>query len=485
MTEHRTWAAPLRGAQFRTWLVGQGCSAVGSAVTAALIPLIAVSTLRASASTVGFITASGLAATAIARPVGSLRAERSTTRLRALVVFDLVSLLAILTVPALWLARTLTITSFWSLSIADAVLGGIFGAYAAPVITALVDDHQLPGATGLLGSTGNIAKVAGPAIAAGLLAVVAAPIALALDATSYAVGAATDLRVLHLNRRDQISCRSEPNTAAPPATSAMRALLAPFTLKRTRVLLIALLGVTLVNGAAIAELAVFMVRTLHLAVSFVALVGAAGAVGGIFAGLTTAQLTQTLGTGRTATLGVGGMCVGVLCLPFAPTGTLGLIPCLSYEMLTAAGGTIFISMLFTIVIRELHPDHLARGMASSAAVPEVGQMLGATAAGILAGFISLRTLMDGIGVLGIVVLSITAPTLRRTLWSHKELLTDTCQFSPSSSDHTREEVTMTNPELTTPRDVEAVAAEMQATERAPLRRDTPAKPVVWDITYNT
>jgi len=411
MADNATWLAPLRERPFRTWVVGRGLSNIGSAVTTVLVPLVAVVALHATASVVSLIVASNLAAIAVGRPLGSLFAERSKRRLRVLLGLDLAACIVVLAVPALYFAGALTVALFWVLSVGNGFLAGTFGAYAAPVITELVDDEHLGQANGILGSSSSVASVVGPAIAAGLLTIVAAPVAMLVDAGSYLLGALSEIRLLSLRRADA-AARSPREPADPvsdvdtptPDASMVGAFAAPFRSAVVGRLLLALLVVTVLNGVALGVLAVFMVRHLGLSTSLVAGIGAGGAVGGVGAGLSTGSVVNRLGNIRAAKLGLALMCLSVVGLPFAPHGLLGIIPCALYEVLGASGGTLFISILFTLVIRSLRPDQLARGMASAAAVPEGGQMLGAALGGVLVAAVGVRPLLYVVAIAASVAL---------------------------------------------------------------------------------
>ncbi len=82
------------------------------------------------------------------------------------------------------------------------------------------------------------------------------------------------------------------------------AFAAPFRQAHTGVLLVLIFILTVLNGAVLAELAVFMVRTLHLPPSLVAPVGAAGAIGGIDSGLAIGRVAPRLGGRRVAWTGL-------------------------------------------------------------------------------------------------------------------------------------------------------------------------------------
>ena len=77
-------------------------------------------------------------------------------------------------------------------------------------------------------------------------------------------------------------------------------------------------------------------------------------------------------------------------------------------------GTLLISTLFTLIIQGLRSDQLARGMASAAAVPEAGQMLGATIGGAVVSLIGVRPLLYLVAIAVLAVLAIGGLILRQS-----------------------------------------------------------------------
>jgi predicted MFS family arabinose efflux permease len=392
--------------KFRTWVFGRGISSVGTAVTTAVLPIIAVVTVHASASSVGLIVATNLAAGAIARPVLSIFAENSKSRLGALIIFDLVAAVTVSLVPILWLFDALSLTSFWVLSLLTGLSSGAYGAYAAPVIVSLVDPEELAPANGILQSSSSAASVTGPTIASILLALFAAPLAMFVDGGTYLLGAIASTRLRNLD--DDLRVGSDnlhhPNQSGAPEDapkSLIGAFSAPFQSSRTRRLLTIMLVLTALNGAVLGSFTVFTIRHLHLSPYAVAYVGAAGAAFGVLAGLGIGKYLGRWSSEGLLRFSVLLQAVAIAVLPLAARGPAGIAPCLMYEVLGATGGTIFVTVTFTEIIQALDPAELARGMATAAAIPEVGHTVGAAAAGALLGVCSVTHLVFALALLSL------------------------------------------------------------------------------------
>ncbi|MHB8436264.1 MAG: MFS transporter [Acidimicrobiales bacterium] len=411
-------------AAFRDWLIARSASNLGSAVTTAVLPLVAVLTLRSAPPVVALLVAVPMATTPLGRLAAASHAERSHGRIGPLVLVDIARLITLATIPLAFALGTLSATLLIIQAGALGALAGAFGSYGAPFVVSIVPRDALVKANGALTTSSRAADVLGPGVAAGLLEIVQPPVALVVEIAAYLVAIPALVR---LGQR-QKSAGSKPASPVAPTMTAgsteperppvdnrgRAAFLAPFTHTGTSGRLAVLFVGTLLNGTVLAELAVFMVRDLHIAASLVAGVGAIGAIGGVAAGLLVSRLTDTIGERRTLSLGVAAMALSTVFLPLAQRGLVGLWPCLVYELLGSVGATVFIVLTFTAVQRDLPRSQLARAMAAAGLVPETGQLFGAGLAGAAVSVISVISLLRIVAVIGVLLTALSVADLARS-----------------------------------------------------------------------
>jgi hypothetical protein len=95
-------------------------------------------------------------------------------------------------------------------------------------------------------------------------------------------------------------------------------------------------------------------------------------------------------------------------------GLAGLGPCLGYELFGSAGGTTFVVLTFTAVQQHLPRHQLARAMATSALVPEAGQLLGVGLAGVAVTAVGVPDLLRIAAIIGLIIATVAGVDLART-----------------------------------------------------------------------
>lgn len=178
----------LQEPQFRLLWLGRTASSIGDA----LIPVaLAFAVIRetGSATDLGFVMASFTSARVLLVVVGGVWADRLSRRL-VMISADLVRTVSQGLAAYLLVSGSAEI---WHLAVAGAVGGGA-QAFFGPASTALVPDtvrpKRLQGANALVGMTGSVAELIGPALSGVLVAVVGPGWVFAIDAVTFAVSAA-------------------------------------------------------------------------------------------------------------------------------------------------------------------------------------------------------------------------------------------------------------------------------------------------------
>jgi MFS family permease len=306
-TEHR---ALWRDRRFSRYWLGQGVSQFGDRITELALPLIAVTTLHASAPVVGALTAAVWAPNLLSLLVGSWVDSRQRKR-TMLVAADLLRAVVLLSLP---LAHWLGLVTIGQLFVVALVagLGQVLYQTAYPsFFVALVRREQYVEANSLLSTTRSLSFVAGPAAAGGLVQLLTAPVALLVDAVTF-LGSAVLIRGVDV---EEAAVQRE---GAPPLLRRARegmGLVArhPYL----RVSLACVTTVNFFNFVFAALLLLFASRELHLSAGVIGLALGIGATGGLLGAVTAGRVTAALGMGRTIMVGVVLFAAPVALLPLA------------------------------------------------------------------------------------------------------------------------------------------------------------------------
>jgi predicted MFS family arabinose efflux permease len=122
--------------------------------------------------------------------------------------------LLIAAVPVLLWQHRLAVTGLYGIAAVSALLSAVTEVAESSLVPRLVDDDQLDAANSLLSANWELAGIAAPAVAGLIVATVGAPLALVLDAGSFAVMTAICLSLPPLHRN------AKPGQAAPGQAQA-------------------------------------------------------------------------------------------------------------------------------------------------------------------------------------------------------------------------------------------------------------------------
>ncbi|MEO7269709.1 MAG: MFS transporter [Knoellia sp.] len=310
--------APLwRDRRFATYWAGQGISQFGDRITELALPFIAVTTLQASAPTVGLLTAAVWAPNLLSLFIGSWVDHQSRKR-RLLVLADVLRAVVLLSLPLAHWFGVVTMGQLIAVAL-FAGLGQVLYQTAYPsFFVSLVRRDQFVEANGLLSSTRSISYVGGPAVAGGLIQALTAPVALLVDAFTFLASAVLIGRV-----------RVEDHPVSEAAGSLWRrsregmglVLRHPYL----RASLACVTTINFFNFVAAALLILFASRQLDLSAGAIGLALGIGATGGVLGAVLAGRVTRWLGVGRT-------ICVGAV-LFSAP-----------FALLPLAGGPLWLRM---------------------------------------------------------------------------------------------------------------------------------------------
>jgi MFS family permease len=299
-----------RDGRFSRYWLGQGISQFGDRITELALPLIAITTLHASAPVVGALTAAVWAPNLLSLLIGSWVDHHERKR-RLLVAADLVRAAVLVSLPVAYWLGLVTIGQLFVVALV-AGLGQVLYQTAYPsFFVALVRRDQYVEANSLLSTTRSLSFVAGPAAAGGLVQLLTAPVALLVDAVTFAASAVLIKGV----RVDE--ARVDRDGAAPLLRRAKEGMGLVVRHPYLRVSLACVTTVNFFNFVVAALFLLFASRQLHLSAGVIGLALGIGATGGLLGAVTARKVTPLLGVGRTIMLGVVLFAAPVALLPLA------------------------------------------------------------------------------------------------------------------------------------------------------------------------
>ena len=265
----------FRERDFRLLFLGQGISAVGTAVSYVALPLIAVCALDAGPFEVSLITAAGYAAwLVVGLPLGVYVDRRKRRPLLIFAGLGRAALLATVTTAAL--ADALTITHLVAVALFAGALSVLFDVAYPAYLPAIIPKDRLVDGNGKLFATESAANVGGPGLGGALLQAVGAAGTVLVDVASFLVSALT---LWMIRAPEPAAKKVEANARRDFAEGLCYTFGRPFT---RAVLGAGVLG-NFVFGGYAAIVVVFLYETLGLSEAAVGLLlglGSAGAVAG-------------------------------------------------------------------------------------------------------------------------------------------------------------------------------------------------------------
>lgn len=389
---------PLRrNRSFRLLWTSSAISGSGSSVSTVVVPILAVAVLKASPTEMALLGAMGTVPALVLFVPAAMMAETVRSRIRVVASAQVILGCLVFLVPLLWWAKLLSIGALLAIIGSKAVVGVFSGATSSPLLKELLPRKQLVEANGTMNGTASASDIVGQAIGGGLLAVLAAPVILLVDAVSFLVGAAFTSRV-----------RVPPQ---PPAEQpvgekkfSLRAVgrIGAGLVKRVDVW--CLMAIALSNGITETIFVIFAIRTLHVHPDQLGLLVAAGAIGGVAGGFSVGWVSARCGR-WTVPFGLGVTILSLAPLPFVHGGALAYLSVVNLELCGAFGGTIVVAAVFGDIQGRAAPGTIARTMALAHNALQVAALAGLFVGALVARLASTRAAITT-SVLLLVALSV-------------------------------------------------------------------------------
>jgi MFS family permease len=380
--------SPLwRDRRFATYWVGQGVSQFGDRITELALPLIAVTSLHVGASTVGLLTAAVWAPNLLSLFVGTW-VDHHVRKRRLLVVADLLRCVVLLSLPVAHLLGAITLAQLFLVALVAGFGQVLYQTSYPSFFVGLVRRDQFVEANSLLSGTRSASFVAGPAVAGGLIQAVTAPVAMLVDAVTFAVSAlligrvrVRDLPVDTANQ-DGLLRRSRDGMGLVLRDPYLRASLACAT------------TINLFNLMAGALVILYASRELDLSAGVIGLALGIGATGGLLGTVVAGPLSRRIGIGRTIALGAVVFSAPFALMPLAsgPTwsraGVLGLVEFIS------ALGVMCLDIPLNALMTAVTPDGVRSRVTGAFSTVNYGiRPLGAIAGGLVGEWIGIAPTM--------------------------------------------------------------------------------------------
>jgi MFS family permease len=387
-----------RHRDFRLLWGGETISELGSQVSLLAIPLLAVRTLHATPFQMGLLTAASTAAFLVVGLPAGVWIDR-TRRRWVMIAADLGRVVAIGSVPVAYAVGWLTLAQLFVVTLVSGILTVFFDvAYQSYLPTLVGREHLVEGNAKLTGSE-QVAAVAGPSVAGGLVQAVGGSAAVLVDSVSFLVSAGA---VAAIRAPEPVPV--VPDSGHPKLRHDIaEGLRFVFGNALLRAIAATTATANFFSGVAAAVEVVFLVREVHATPGVIGLLFTMGGVGGVLGALAAGPLARRFGGARATIIGIVGN-VGGLLVPLTMPGP---------GLLLFGAGLFFVSLSAVVYNvnqvsfrQRLCPDRLLGRMNASMRFVVWGVLpLGGLLGGVLGAVVGLRSTL-WIGYIGEALASI-------------------------------------------------------------------------------
>jgi MFS family permease len=375
-----------RHADFMKLWLGQTVSELGSVVTRTAVPLVALLVLGAGPFEMALLVVAASLAVLLVGFVAGAWVDR--LRRRPLLIWsDAIRAVLLLSIPAAYLAGALRIEQLYLVVFLEGCLGALFDAAYPAYVPSLIGVDRVVEGNSKLATSSSLAEIGGPGLGGGLVQVIGAPLAILVDAISFAVSAVS------------LALIRSPEPPRPKRTlpTPMRAeIVEGLQLVRRHPILVPLTLRSIIAHVAGSFYGVlytiYLIQDLHLTPFLLGVVVSAGGVGALVGSLFASGVIARLGIGPaliwTAT---GASVIGVLTPlaggPLLVATLMVFLPQLIGDGLQTIEGVAELSLIQGVI-----PDRILGRVNATLEVFSHGiaYPLGALLAAAVAGWIGVR-----------------------------------------------------------------------------------------------
>ncbi|MFI5806312.1 MFS transporter [Streptomyces sp. NPDC051561] len=397
---------PWRHAGFRTLFTATALSHLSTQIGYVAVPLIAVTSLDATAGEVGLLaTLSTLAFLLIGLPAGAW-VDRMRHR-RVLIAADLTRAALFASVPVAWAAGVLTLEQLYAVVLFSGCATVFFDVGSQSVLPQLVGQEGLLSANAAVVGVQAASNVAGRGAGGGLVALLTAPVAVVGMGILHLAAA---LRLLALDKAPAPTRPERPTALRTQIAEGLRHVLHHPEL-RALALTASLcnLGTQLVNTL----LPILFTRQLGLSAAWLGLFWAMGGLGILLGSRCARPLAGRLGHGRAIGLAAIVLAPAALVVPFVDRGPWLAVAAVGWMLTTFDIG---INNVLSVSLRQtLTPAPLlGRTNATFRFMLSGSLAIGSALAGLLGELAGIRTaLWVGAGFLALAFLPVFLSPVRK------------------------------------------------------------------------
>lgn len=412
-----------RDADFLKFWSGESLSMIGTQISFVAVPLLAVTTLDATAFQMGALNAAQFAPFLVLTLFAGVWVDRSR-RLPMLIWSNLGRAVLLGVIPLAVLAGVLNIWALCGLVLLAAAFTVVFDLAYQSYLPSLVDRDHLVEGNGKLEGSRSFALLAGPGAAGVLVGWVTAPVAIAVNAVTYLVAGVTQLFIR----------KSEPAPAVPegPKQSIFAEIGVGLRLLLRNTYLRALgaeaAAYNLFNQMLWAVLILHLSRGLELHPAVIGAVLTMSGVGALLGSLLSGWLGRRWGLGRALIVSILVANAAPLLIPLASGGDLVTAVMVGAALLVNGVGLLVYSIQ-AISLRQaaVSSEVLGRTNAGYRLAVTGTAAIGALLGGVLGELIGLRATMV-VGALG------TVAALGFVIWSPIPKLRELSEVTPEDPD---------------------------------------------------
>jgi len=283
---------------FNKLWVGQTISLIGSQVTLLAIPITAAVTLGASSPQMGFLSAIGSAPALIFGLFAGVWVDHHKRRM-VLIGSDLGRALVLSIIPLSAIFGTLKVEVLYLVGFLAGTMGLFFNIAYRSYLPGLVGRDKLVKANSRLELSNSVAEIIGPGLAGGLVQIIGAPIAIAVDAFSFLISA-TSIGMIRAPEPDPSPARINTHLW----TEMIQGWHHVFSEGRLRALASCISSLSFFNAIFESVQILFLTRQLGLSAAWLGIIFASGSVGFLMGAIVTDKVDRRIGLGRSLLLGV-------------------------------------------------------------------------------------------------------------------------------------------------------------------------------------
>jgi MFS family permease len=279
-----------RDREFRTFWSAQTVSEFGDRITELALPLIAVTMLNATPAETGFLTAAVWLPNLLSLFIGTW-VDQQRNKKGLMIAADLIRTAVLLALPVLYWMGLLSLWHLFTVAILAGTAHVLFITANAAFFVRLVPPEKFLEANSKLSATRSFSFMAGPAVGGLLIQWLMAPIAIVVDALTFAVSAFQIWRL-------KTTSAEVPSAEEPLLVRARSGMMYLLRHPYLRISLACATTLNFFTFVANALLILFASRVLGLDAGTIGLAFGVGAAGGLLGAAFARPIAERIGAGR-------------------------------------------------------------------------------------------------------------------------------------------------------------------------------------------